>query len=162
MNITAKQQRLIRYNDIITTNKTLFKAGSTMTRDSFVFLFKIPDIVNTGTYEEVHRANLKLVRAQMEINRLMRENGLYLESNNYYNSFSVVKKPKTKKTIVRYSAEVDINNYCTTRLETKLQERVKAKTWGTYNKVSRGVILNMDNNYKTERHKATINRVKSY
>lgn len=162
MTITTKQQRLIDYNNTITTNKTLFKAGSTITRDSFVFLFKIPDIVNTGTYEEVHRSNLKLVRTQMEVNKLMRENGLYLESNNYYNSFTVVKKPKTKKTIVRYSAEVDINDYCTTRLEAKLQERVKAKTWGTYNKVSQGVILNMDNNYKTARHKATINRVKSY
>lgn len=162
MALTAKQQRLVQYNDIITRNKKLFKPGCTLSRKDFVALFAIQNIQTKGAYAKVHRSNLKLVQVQMEINMLMRENGLYLKSNDYYSSFSVAEKKQAKNTIIRYSAEVDINNYCTTRLENKLKERVTAGTWGTYKKVASGIIANMSHNYKTLRHSATINRVKNY
>jgi hypothetical protein len=161
LNLTKEQLQLVQYNNVIVKNKAKFKKGASMTRDEFVKLFNVQDIVNTGEYAEVHRSNLRLVGVQMQVNRLMRENGLYIASSDYYSNFEVLKKEKTKKTVLRYSAEVDINSACTNRLETKLTERVKANTWGTYNNVSVGRISNMHSSNTTRRHMNTIKRVKT-
>jgi hypothetical protein len=158
--LTTKEQRLMRYNDIITKYKKYFKAGHSLTRKQFVQLFGISNIKHTGTYEEVHRSNLRLVSAQVEINMLMRENGLYLASSDYYQNFSVGTKERTKREVVRYSSEIDINNNCTTRLEDKLTSRVKAGTWGTYNKVPSGTIKRLSSYSETPRHTRTRVRVK--
>lgn len=159
--LTPKQLRLDHYNRVITKNKSKFKTGSTFSRDDLVQLFNVQDIVNTGNYVDIQRSNLKLVTVQMEINMLMRENGLYLASKNYYSQFTVLKKKATKKTVIRYSAEVDINKVCTTRLEAKLKERVTNNTWGTYNKVSTARISTMGSTTPSIRHERTINRVKT-
>lgn len=160
-NLTAKQLRLQKYNNIILNNLQKFKAGASMTRADFVNLFNIPNIAITGSYKQIHRSNLKLVSVQVEINQLMRENGLYLQTEDYYTIFKVAPLKKTKSTVIRYSAEVDINHYCTSRLEAKLKQRVKAGTWGTYQNVFPSTIAKMGNKPITQRHATTINRVKS-
>mgnify|MGYP001062692965 CR=1 FL=1 len=158
--MTEKQLRLKAYNDIIVKNKKFFRAGQNLSRSQFIAMFNIPLLATSNDYEELHRDNLRLVAAQTEINMLMRENGLYLRSSNYYQNFSIVDKERTKAEVLRYSSEVDINRACTTRLETKLTERVRAGTWGTYNRVSDQDIANMGNHTETRRHKNTRVRVK--
>lgn len=133
--ITKRQQRLIDFDNIITKNKTLFKAGSTISRADLVKLFSIPKIYNTGSYAKVHRSNLKLVAVQMDINWLMRANGLYLKSKNYYNEFHVCEKEPTKNTIVRYAGEAEIQESCEVQLDRGMVTRLSAGTWGTYNRV---------------------------
>ena len=157
--LTKKQLRLLRYNDIIVKNKKLFKAGQYLTRDAFIRLFNIQGVVSSGTYEEMHRSNLKLVTAQTEINMLMRENGLYIASEDYYQFFNVVNKDRVKAEVVRYSAGIDINNACTGRLEAKLKTRTQANTWGVYNKVPRSEIERMGNYKETVRHTRVKKRV---
>lgn len=159
-NPTKKELRLHMYNDIIVKNKKYFRAGKSLTRQQFVQLFRIPHIMHSGTYEEIHRSNLRLLNAQKEINMLMRENGLYVASSDYYQFFDIVNKERTKAEIIRYSAEVDITSNCTTRLEDKLKSRVKAGTWGTYNKVPSNTISQIATYKESKRHTRTRIRVK--
>jgi hypothetical protein len=161
MSLTTKQLRLVTYNSIIVANLSKFSTGSVLSRVHFTKLFNIPNIMHTGTYSQVHSSNLKLLQAQMEINVLMRENGLYMKSKNYYDSFVVVDKKTTKNTIIRYSSEVDVYNSCTTRLENKMKTRVASKTWGSYSNVSTTSIQNLSNKPST-RHTKTIKRVKTF
>jgi hypothetical protein len=122
-------------------------------------LFNIPNIAITGSYKQIHSSNLKLVSVQVEINQLMRENGLYLQTEDYYTVFKVAPLKKTKNTVIRYSAEVDINRYCTSRLEARLKQRVKAGTWGTYQSVPTATIARIGSSSVSQRHATTINRV---
>lgn len=161
MSLTVKQQRLVDYNSIIVANMNKFKAGSVLSRKRFTKLFKIPGIVHKGSYAKVHRSNLRLVQAQTEINALMAQNGLYMKSENYYENFVVVDKKRTKQTIVRYSAEVDVNKACTTRLENNMKSRIISKTWGYYSNVSSAQIKSLSNK-QTLRHSRTIQRVKAF
>lgn len=159
--LTKKQERLLKYNDIITRNKKFFRPGSVFNRDELALFFSLSDIVSKGSYKKVHKANLKLVQLQTEINLLMRENGLYMRSSDYYTKFEVVNKKRTKAAVIRYSAEVDINRYCTTRLEARLKEKENNNNWGTYNKVPVETILSFNNNTSllSKRHIATIQRM---
>jgi hypothetical protein len=159
MKLTTKQQRLVNYNNIIVANLSKFKTGSVLSRKDFVKLFNITSVVDQGSYAVVHNSNLKLLKAQIEINVLMRENGLYLKSQDYYTNFLVLDKKATKKNIVRYSSEVDINTSCTTRLETKMKNRVNNKTWGSYFNVPTTSIQNLAHK-PSDRHARTIQRVK--
>jgi len=159
---SKKQLRLMMFNDIITKNKKAFRSGKFLTKDAFIKLFRINYNTGSGTYAEIHRANLKLVQYQTEINMLMRENGLYLRSEDYYEFFRIGNKDRVKTEVIRYSAEVDINRACTTRLENNLKTRVKAGTWGTYNRVPNSVIEQMDTYSETKRHIKTKHRVTQY
>jgi hypothetical protein len=156
---TAKQQRLLDYNQIIVNNMSQFTSGSVLSRKKFVKLFNLKDIKNKGSYAKVHRSNLRLLKAQVEINQLMRESGLYIQSRDYYTSFQVLEKDSTKKAILRYSAEVDTNTACTNRLEDTMKSRVQSKTWGIYSNVSTQTIETMKDKPKTLRHKRKIQRV---
>ena len=162
--LTKKQKRLLKYNDIITRNKRLFKPGCVFYREELAAFFGILDIESEGDYKKIHRSNLKLVQLQTELNLLMREKGLYIQSSDYYSQFEIVNQTRTKSTVVRYSSEVDINSYCTTRLEAKLTERLQNNTWGKYNKIDKNTILNLGKNYYcySPRHSATIERMKNY
>ncbi|AGM47221.1 hypothetical protein AD45P2_00250 [Alteromonas phage vB_AmaP_AD45-P2] len=159
---TQKQLRLKRYNDIIAKNKKLFAAGSTLTRDKFVSLFAVPDVVTAGNYVDVQRSNLRLVTAQTEINMLMRENGLYIRSKDYYSSFHVVEKKQTKNVIARYSSEVDVNRHCVSRLEMSFANKVKSNNWGQYDQLTEQQILNLDTAFVSRRHESVIKRLQSY
>jgi len=132
--LTKKQQRMIKYNEIIAKNKTAFKAGKFFTRNDFIKIFELV-IPSTGTHKEMTKANLDLVQAQAEINMLMRENGLYIRSRDYYSEFHVSEKAKTKRTVLRYRKESDVMDHCGDRLKACMGQRIKAGTWGTYNKV---------------------------
>ena len=158
---TAKRLRLDSYNSVITKNKAKFKAGKSLSRADFVALFSIPGIVHKGQYQKVHRSNLTLVQAQTEINSLMAENGLYVSSKNYYTEFYVRDKDRTKHTIERFSTEVDVFSACTTRLESKMTERMDAGTWGRYNKLSASKIDSIvEDKEPSKRHKRVIERIK--
>lgn len=161
MPLTIKQQKLQEYNEIILANKAKFTPGKTITRKQLVKMFKIPGINHKGAYPKVHRSNLALLNVQMDINVLLRENGLYLQSKDYYTKFVIAEKLATKKTIVRYSAEVDVNRRCAVRLEARMKSRVQAKSWGTYQDVPDNDIASL-NNPQTVRHAKTIQRVKSF
>ena len=139
--LTEKQIRMLGFNDVIAKNKAKFIPGKKFTRKQFIKLFKLTSIVDGKTIPEMMRSNLDLVSFQTEINKLMRENGLYIASKNYYTEFHVAPINKTKDTVVRYSAEVDINRICTNRLEDRLTARVKNNTWGNYNKLPRPLVL---------------------
>jgi len=160
MSLTIKQLRLQKYNDIISRNRAKFAAGRTLSRTEFIKMFALVGDSPNGTYADMHRFNLKLVTAQMDVNALLRENGLYMKSRDYYSEFSIAKKDTTKNTVIRYSAEVDINSHCTTRLEAKLKARTDDGTWGTYRKVSQAAISRMGSKVGSIRHVNTINRVK--
>ena len=161
MKLTIKQQRLVDYNNIIVANLSKFRSGSSLCRKEFVKLFNITAIVNVGTYSQVHTSNLKLLQVQTELNVLMRENGLYLKSQDYYSKFLVLDKKATKTNIIRYSSEVDINTSCTTRLENRMKNRVSSKTWGHYSAVSTSSIQNLAH-VPSVRHSRTIQRVKTF
>lgn len=158
-NLTDLQQRLVDYNNILTCNKGLFKAGRSISRDTFINLFGVEDIVNVGTYEELQKSNLKLVSVQKEINMLMRENGLYLKSKNYYKEFKVVEKGPTTGEILRYSGGVDVFTGCTNRLADKMEERLGKNTWGHYNKVPAKDIAQLPMYSTSRRHNKMYKRV---
>lgn len=162
MAYTAKQQRLINYNKIITANKFKLKAGMELTRDEFVNMFGITGIVNHGHYMSIQESNLKLVSVQNEINMLMRENGLYMKSKNYYSKFVVATKDFTKNTIIRYSSEVDRCEAVATRLEARMVTRLQNKNWGLYNKVDNKTIGSIGKFTDSVRHATTKHRVRQF
>ena len=159
--MNARQKKLIEYNKIITQNKKLFKTGSKISRFKFASIFKVKGIRGKRTPQEYMSASLELVKTQTLANVLMRENGLYIRSKNYYSSFEVAELPKTKNTVVRYSAEVEINSVCTKRLETKLTERENEGTWGYYRSVPKNQILRMTGRASSPRHEGVCQRMYS-
>ena len=157
--LTNKQQRLIEYNQILTKNKAMFKSGQSITRDTLVDLFSIENVVNHGSYQEIQRANLNIVAAQGDINRLLRESGLYLRSKGYYSHFKVLPYEQTKEKAASYSSEVDRFTSTTDRIIAKMEDRVSANTWGTYNKVPKSTIDEINSYSPSKRHKRALKRI---
>lgn len=157
--LTKKQQRLKDYNDIIMLNRKSFKAGTTLTRRQFTKMFNIKGVVHKGNYKDVHKSNLILLKVQADVNALMRENGLYLKSKNYYGEFSIVNKSRVKSTVARFSKEVDVYRACTNRLITNVEKRTNAGTWGTYRRVPLASISKMGEVSDSKRHLRTIKRL---
>lgn len=122
----------ITLDSIITANSSMFAAGSTMTQQDLVNLFNIKGVKTTGSYQEIHRSNLRVMTVVRHINKLMRANGLYLASKKYYTEFHVKEKKATRNTVVRYSAQVEKNESCEVQLETAMVQRINAGTWGHY------------------------------
>lgn len=158
--LTQKHIRLFRYNSIITRNKAKFEAGMKLTRKQFVRMFSIRGIVHEGTYKDVHRSNLRLVQVQKELNVLMRENGLYIQSRDYYSEFLVQSKNATKNTVKRYSRGIDLTSAMTDRLDARMEERCKEGTWGTYRPVD--VLETQAHIEPSRNHLRTSERVKTY
>lgn len=155
---TSKRiQRLTSYNNIISKNRSKYKAGFRFSRDEFISAFGLPAFPKRGNYATMHKASLKLVAAQQEINELLRESGMYLKSTNYYSEFVITKKEPTKGEITRYSAAVDRNEACTARLADKMEER--GSRWGTYLKVPARQIASLGKFEATERHEAVKTRL---
>lgn len=117
---------------IITANSSMFSAGNVMSQQDLVKLFNIKGVKTTGSYKELHRSNLVVMTMVQHINKLMRANGLYLASKDYYTEFHVKEKKATRNTVVRYSAQVEKNESCEVQLETAMVQRLKAGTWGHY------------------------------
>lgn len=136
----AKLKRLKEINQIITANKHKFKTGNVFTAEEFGFMFGYYGVTTKGSYKNVQRSNLKLVSIQGDVNQLMRENGLYLRSRNYYSFFEVCDIEKTKNTVLRYRAEADNTAVYNQDLLNTLQMRHSNNNWGTYNKVTVGRI----------------------
>lgn len=161
LNLTKKQLRLKTYNDIIDKNKNNLKPGTTLDRDEFAKLFKMGKVPSSGNYRDVHRANLRLVGVQAEVNMLLRENGLYMKSSNYYGEFTVVTKELVKSTVERFSREVDVYSACTSRLIDNVDSRSSAGTWGTYSSVPVSTIATMGQVTPSLRHTRTVSRLKT-
>lgn len=159
--LTKKQTRLKLYNDIIVQNRKHFKSGITLTRRQFVKMFNIKGIVHKGNFKDVHKANLELVHVQAEVNTLMRENGLYLKSKDYYSEFSIATKTKVKSTVARFSKEVDVYSACADRLISNVEKRTTAGTWGTYRKVPLYTIAKLGEIRDSKRHLRTITRLRA-
>lgn len=159
--LTVKQLRLKNYNDIIVLNRKKFKSGLTLTRRQFVKMFGIKGVVHKGNFKDVHKSNLYLVKVQVEINTLMRENGMYLKSKDYYGEFTIVSKAKVKSTVARFSKEVDVYSSCTTRLIDNVEKRTNAGTWGTYRRVPLHAISRLGSVNDSKRHVDTITRLRA-
>ncbi len=157
---TLKQQRLANINTILVNNSAVIQSGLTLSREEFIELFDIEDVVNIGDYQKVHRSNLKLLSMQTDINLLLRESGLYMTSEEYYSYFHIMEKENTKQTILRYSSEVDICKTSTDNLENCMVSRTKSKTWGHYANVSTETIKSITKKPKSVRHIRKINRLK--
>jgi hypothetical protein len=153
---TKLEVRMNKYNDILTKNKYRLKAGQSMSRKDFTKLFEIPGVVHKGTYDKVQKANLNLVKAQSEINRLMSESGLYISSCDYYGKFYVRRKKETKNVVERMSSKVDTFDAKTERLLLAMEKRVAAGTWGTFNKVRK---TSQVANQQPERHTKVLKRL---
>lgn len=160
-NLTTKQQLLVDYDNIITKNKKHFKVGQRFTRNDFIKMFSL-NLPSSGTYKVMHRANLKLVQVQNMVNMLMRENGLYIKSEDYYNEFVVVEKDATKDTILRYRKESETYLDCNARLSASMGSRIKAGTWGTYNKVGVTRITNMNEYQPSTAYKRDLKKIKHW
>lgn len=159
----SKHDQLLRdYDDVLTKNKKLFKAGCMISRKDLVTLFGVQGDVTTGSYKRQHKANLRLVRVQNTINYLMRANGLYLKSKDYYSEFHVCQKDQTKSVIVRYAAGVDTQDSCEVQLDTGMITRLNAGTWGTYNRVYHGNKATNPAPAPKGQEARAINRVKHY
>lgn len=156
---TAQQRKLAYYNDIITRNKAQFAAGQSMTRQDFVNMFGLVNIVNQGTAKQITESNLALVNAYTTINMLMRENGLVIKSRDYYSFFDVLTKPSTKNELERMSDKIDRVTAKTERFVDKMEQRVQAKTWRTYNRVPTQDILTLGKYNNTRRHGKVLKRV---
>jgi hypothetical protein len=140
--LTQKHLRLQQYNQILTSSKKLFKPGSTFTRDQFVKLFalSIPATSFLTSFKAHQRANLTLVKAQAEINYLLRQSGLNMKSCDYYNSFYIQSKEGTKNTILNMLEKSEVHAANNTVMVERLKARVTRNNWGTYNKVPQKTI----------------------
>lgn len=132
----AQLKRLKEINQIITANKQKFKSGKIFTAEEFGFMFGYYGVTTRGSYKAMQKSNLKLVAIQGDVNKLMRENGLYLRSRNYYSFFEVCDIKQTKNTVLRYRAEADNTSTYNQDLLSNLQMRHDKDNWGTYNKVA--------------------------
>lgn len=155
--VSARNQRLTNYNNIISKNRTKYKAGFRFSRDEFIDAFGLTGIPKRGNYPTMHKGNLKLVAAQQEINELLRESGMYLKSSNYYSEFMITKKEPTKGEITRYSSAVDRNEASAQRLADRMEAR--GSRWGTYLKVPTRNIASLGSYELSERHKKVITRI---
>lgn len=139
MKLTKRMQRLLDYDRIMATSRKHFRAGSYLSRDQLITMFNLQGVSKlghmNGTYAEQHRENLRLVAVQQDINHLLRANGLYMRSMDYYTSFQICRKEQTKNTIVRYAGQIERNDSCEVQLDAGMVQRVQAGTWGTYNRV---------------------------
>ncbi len=155
--VSARVARLTSYNNIISKNRSKYKAGFIFSRDEFISAFGLTGIPKRGNYPTMHKGNLKLLAAQQEINELLRESGMYMKSSNYYSEFVITKKEPTKGEITRYSAAVDRNEACTERLTDKMEER--GTRWGSYLKVPARNIASLGKFKQTDRHERVKTRL---
>jgi len=98
-------------NNLITANKSHFKAGTTMSEQQFLALASnIPDL-NTPSFTssfssaaDAHRYALKKVSCYTKFNKLLAHRGLVIKSKDYYSSFEIVEKARVSSEIERISA----------------------------------------------------------
>lgn len=133
----TKAQRIAAYQKILVANKHKVKAGYSMTRKQFTRLFKLVGITHKGSFDDVHRSNMLLVQAQNEINSLLATSGMYMSSRGYYGEFYIRDQAETKNVVERMSGRVDTYDASTQRLLGNMESRVRAGTWGKYNKTNK-------------------------
>lgn len=154
-------QKLEELNNILAKNKTLFRSGTTISREVLAKMFGIK-ITTKGSYANVHRSNLRLVRLQGKLNKLLQHSGLCLRSKDYYTSFEVADENTLKNVITRNCAAVDTFTDKWISLETNYAERKEQGTWGTYNKVKTKDLKALVNNQMSFRLETTKDRVDNY
>jgi hypothetical protein len=135
----TKRLSLLAVDKILSANRKRLRPGKVLSRAEFVSMLQLSDIQKNpkakGSYVDLHRENMKLVAEQQRVNKLMRLNGLYLKSKDYYSEFEVCSKDDTKGTIVRYAGQVDRNVVCEETLDSHMVSRLVSGTWSTYNRV---------------------------
>lgn len=154
-------QKLEELNNILTQNKALFQPGVSISRDKLAGMFGI-SITAKGSYANVHRSNLRLVRLQSKLNKLLYRNGLCLRSKDYYTSFVVADEENLKGMITRNCAAVDTFTEKWISLETNYAERKELGTWGTYNKVKAKDLKALVDSQMSFRLETTQARVDNY
>ena len=109
-------QKAIYYNDLITSNKAMFKAGSKFNSTQLYKLLKLTPPASND-YVSQHKFKLKLTHHTIKINSLLALRGLRIASKHYYSEFEVVKKPKVKVTVTNYENKSKIMDNTAHRLE---------------------------------------------
>lgn len=157
--LTTKQQRLWEYAKIISGNKKTFSTGSVISRQDLVNILGLENITNKGNAKNIMRSNLALVDAQVVLNTILRESGLYIKSKDYYSEFHVACVEQTKDAIARYSSEVDTNRDCTDRLEATLKQQRAAGTWGKPVKLLKAQVITLGQTIQSKRHTSKLKRL---
>lgn len=158
---TKALQRLEELNQILTSNKDMFKAGNVIPRSKLAKMFGLA-ITTKGSYANVHRSNLKLVRLQASLNRLLAHSGLCIRSKNYYTEFVVSDEETLKSVIKKSCASVDRATDKWITLETSYVERKERGNWGKYNKVKSKDVKAMADRQLSFRLLTTQKRVENY
>lgn len=130
-----KKLRLEYYNLLLTRMKRTMVAGATFSAEDLAKMFTVSPPVRKGTYEAVHAENMRMLRLQKDLNKLLRKSGLYLRSSCYYRFFTVSSKDDTKRKIERMSAAIDSITNTQIELEAGVVVRSARKNWGTCNKL---------------------------
>jgi hypothetical protein len=122
------------YQQIINNNSHRFQTGSVIKRRTFCKLFRAKKIVHEGGFAEVQRSNLTLVGIQAEVNRILRHSGLVMKSRDYYSEFYICSLKQTADKVLAYQEKSEVHRHCSNVLEKATIQRLKAGTWGVYNK----------------------------
>ena len=94
-------------NDLITSNKAHFTAGSTLSEADFLSLAsQVADLnapAYTSTPANPSQYNLQKVGTYTKLNKLLAHRGLVIKASNYYTSFKVVAKADVQAEVERIS-----------------------------------------------------------
>lgn len=95
-------------NNLISSNKSSFKAGSTMSCKDFLSLAAQISGLNAPTFTakpaNPAKYHLQIVAAYTKFNKLLAARGLVIKAKNYYSSFEVVDSSRVTAEVERISA----------------------------------------------------------
>lgn len=94
-------------NDLVTTNKSTFTAGSVLTESQFLSLAaQVADLnapAFTTSPANIAQYNLQKVGTYTKFNKLLAHRGLVIKASNYYTSFKIVAKADVQAEVERIS-----------------------------------------------------------
>jgi len=118
------------YHQIMNKHPHRFQTGSVIKRRTFCKLFRIKGVIHSGPFDEIQRANLKLVGVQADVNNILRQSGLVMKSRDYYSEFYIANLKETGETVLAHQEKAEAHKRCSNDLEKAVISRLRAGTWG--------------------------------
>ena len=87
---------------IINTNRTMFKAGTTMTEEEFCKVTGIKYRQRFRKQKEMLQYQMSKMQMYTALNRLLRKRGLYIRSSDYYSTFQLIPKVEVPTKVAAY------------------------------------------------------------
>lgn len=101
-------QSIDNLHHIITTNRTMFKAGTVMTEEEFCKVAGIKYRQRFRKQKEMLQYQMSKMQMYTALNKLLRKRGLYIRSSDYYSTFELIPKMEVPSKVTAYQKSSSI------------------------------------------------------